>query len=534
MTGDKGRTALVTGATDGVGRVVARELARQGWRVLVHGRDRGRGEALVREIEKAGGSAIFLAADLASLAEVRRLADEVRRQTDRLDLLINNAGIGTAGNAPGRQTSADGHELRFAVNYLAGFLLTHLLLPLLKAAAQERGGARIVNVASAGQQAIDFSDVMLTRHYSGVAAYCQSKLAQILFTVDLADELKGYGRDRQCAASLDLHEHDHGPPIGHAADEQGRGRRRGDPAARRLARARGQERALLQRPARGARQPAGLRRRGAAPPARAQPGADRAERIGLLESISRGPAARPGTRGIGCLRIVDPSPCPPDRSTNAPITVELARLTPDHNASQIYVSTSVELSKMLDRAEDPRVSIGWLMEQLGRRSFGLTLFVMAVIAFLPGASPVVGLLMAWPAVQMMLGQEVAVLPRLIARRKIGVDRLARVVRIVTPRLAWVERLIRPRWPAPFQVAKRLTGIVMLLLGLTLISPVPFSHVVPALVIMLLALAYLEEDGIALLVALIAALASLAITAATVWGTVETIDWLDPARSGASP
>jgi NAD(P)-dependent dehydrogenase (short-subunit alcohol dehydrogenase family) len=189
MEGDKGRTALVTGATDGVGRVVARELAKQGWRVLVHGRDRGRGETLVHEIEKAGGSATFLAADLASLAEVRRLADEVRKETDRLDLLINNAGIGTAGNAPGRQTSADGHELRFAVNYLAGFLLTHLLLPLLKASTP----SRIVNVSSAGQQAIDFSDVMLTRHYSGSAAYCQSKLAQILFTVDLADELKGSG-----------------------------------------------------------------------------------------------------------------------------------------------------------------------------------------------------------------------------------------------------------------------------------------------------------------------------------------------------
>ena len=189
MAAGKQRTALVTGATDGVGRVVARELAKQGWRVLVHGRDRGRGEALVQEIEKAGGSATFLAADLASLAEVRRLADEVRQQTDRLDLLINNAGIGTAGNAPGRQTSADGHELRFAVNYLAGFLLTHLLLPLLKASAP----ARIVNVASAGQQAIDFSDVMLTRQYSGAAAYRQSKLAQILFTVDLAEELKGSG-----------------------------------------------------------------------------------------------------------------------------------------------------------------------------------------------------------------------------------------------------------------------------------------------------------------------------------------------------
>jgi NAD(P)-dependent dehydrogenase (short-subunit alcohol dehydrogenase family) len=189
MVEAKGKTALVTGATDGVGRLVARELARQGWRVLVHGRNRQRGEVLVREIEQAGGRAAFLAADLASLAEVRRLADDVRKTTDRLELLINNAGIGTVGNAPGRQTSADGHELRFAVNYLAGFLLTHLLLPMLKASAP----ARIVNVSSAGQQAIDFADVMLTRHYSGVTAYCQSKLAQILFTVDLAGELKGSG-----------------------------------------------------------------------------------------------------------------------------------------------------------------------------------------------------------------------------------------------------------------------------------------------------------------------------------------------------
>jgi NAD(P)-dependent dehydrogenase (short-subunit alcohol dehydrogenase family) len=189
MADGKGRTALITGATDGVGRVVARALAQQGWRVLVHGRDRGRGEALAREIEQAGGSATFLAADLASLPEVRRLADAVKQQTGRLDLLINNAGIGSVGSAPGRQTSADGHELRFAVNYLAGFLLTHLLLPLLKASAP----ARIVNVASAGQQAIDFSDVMLTRGYSGGGAYRQSKLAQILFTVDLAQELEGSG-----------------------------------------------------------------------------------------------------------------------------------------------------------------------------------------------------------------------------------------------------------------------------------------------------------------------------------------------------
>jgi hypothetical protein len=200
-------------------------------------------------------------------------------------------------------------------------------------------------------------------------------------------------------------------------------------------------------------------------------------------------------------------------------------------ASQAYVPTSIHLSKMLDQAKEAHVSVGWLMERLGRRSFGLTLFVMAVIAFLPGASTIVGVLIAWPAIQMVLGHDRAMLPRVVARRKIGVERLARAIRYVTPRLAWVERLIRPRWPTPFQATKRVTGLVMLLLGLSILSPLPFSQAVPALVIMLLALAYLEEDGVALLVALIAALASLAITAATVWGTVETIDWIDPARSG---
>jgi NAD(P)-dependent dehydrogenase (short-subunit alcohol dehydrogenase family) len=183
----KGKTALVTGSTDGVGRVVAQRLGQMGAHVLVHGRDRARGERVVADIKAAGSTAAFLEADLAALAEVRRLAEAVRGTTDRLDILINNAGIGSAGAA--RQTSADGHELRFAVNYLAGFLLAYLLLPLLKQSAP----ARIVNVASAGQQAIDFADVMLTHGYSGSRAYCQSKLAQIMFTIDLAAELEGSG-----------------------------------------------------------------------------------------------------------------------------------------------------------------------------------------------------------------------------------------------------------------------------------------------------------------------------------------------------
>jgi NAD(P)-dependent dehydrogenase (short-subunit alcohol dehydrogenase family) len=190
MAKPNGKTALITGSTDGVGRVVAKRLGEAGWRVLVHGRDRGRGDRVAAEIKDAGGSAEFLMADLSSLADVRRLADAVQKTTQRLDLLINNAGIGTGGSqAAVRQTSTDGYELRFAVNYLAGFLLTHLLSPLM----EESAPARIVNVSSIGQEAIDFDDVMLTERYSGLRAYRQSKLAQIMFTIDLAYELEGTG-----------------------------------------------------------------------------------------------------------------------------------------------------------------------------------------------------------------------------------------------------------------------------------------------------------------------------------------------------
>ena len=189
MAKPNGKTVLITGSTDGVGRVVAKRLGEQGWRVLVHGRDRERGERVVAEIKDAGGTADLLAADLSRLAEVRRLAGSVQQATKRLDLLINNAGIGSGGPRGTRQTSADGYELRFAVNYLAGFLLTHLLLPLVGKSAP----ARIVNVSSLGQQAIDFADVMLTHGYSGSRAYCQSKLAQIMFTIDLAQGLDGSG-----------------------------------------------------------------------------------------------------------------------------------------------------------------------------------------------------------------------------------------------------------------------------------------------------------------------------------------------------
>ena len=184
-----GKTVLITGSTDGVGRYVAAKLAAAGAKVLIHGRDAARGKSLLDEINAPGGEAVFYQADLSSLSEARQLANAVIADHKRLDLFISNAGIGSQNQGPQRQTSADGHELRFAVNYLAGFLLAYLLLPLLKAAAP----SRIVNVASLGQHPIDFDDVMITKGYSGGRAYAQSKLSQIMFTIDLAEELKGTG-----------------------------------------------------------------------------------------------------------------------------------------------------------------------------------------------------------------------------------------------------------------------------------------------------------------------------------------------------
>lgn len=184
------QTILITGATDGLGRALASALAKAGPTLLIHGRDEARGQATLAQIEAASGNnkLRWLRADLSSLGEVRELAQRVAKECDRLDVLVNNAGIGTTLPGDGRRMqSRDGYELRFAVNYLAGYLLTRSLLALLARSAP----ARVVNVSSAGQAPIDLDDVLLERNYDGVQAYCQSKLAQIMFTFDLAEELDG-------------------------------------------------------------------------------------------------------------------------------------------------------------------------------------------------------------------------------------------------------------------------------------------------------------------------------------------------------
>lgn len=177
-------TILITGATDGLGRALADRLAGDGAALILHGRDSDKLARTAEELRDApGGEPQTVLADLSGLAQVRRLAAGVRGATGRLDVLVNNAGIGS-GRPDGRerQTSADGHELRFAVNHLAGLLLTLELLPLLRASAP----ARVVNVASLGQHPLDFDDLMLEHGYSGTRAYAQSKLAQIIAGFELA------------------------------------------------------------------------------------------------------------------------------------------------------------------------------------------------------------------------------------------------------------------------------------------------------------------------------------------------------------
>jgi len=181
----KGRTALVTGSTSGLGEVVARRLGAMGATVIVHGLDEARGRAIASEITTAGpGRASFLPGDLASLEEVRKLAARVRAEHPRLHLLVNNAGILGNSSTP-RRESKDGHELTFAINYLSHFLLTRELLPLLEAGAP----SRIVNVASGAQRPIDFDDVMLKKNFDSGTAYAQSKLAQVMFTMSLSEQL---------------------------------------------------------------------------------------------------------------------------------------------------------------------------------------------------------------------------------------------------------------------------------------------------------------------------------------------------------
>lgn len=180
------QTVLITGATDGLGYALAHRLAKDGAALVLHGRRPDALERVANDVRHLGVEVSTVVADLAELDQVRAMADELTADGIGIDVLVNNAGVGIGKpDTTTRATTVDGNELRFAVNYLAPALLMSRLLP----AMQQRPGCRIVNVASAGQQPIDFDDVMLTHGYSGTRAYCQSKLALITLGFVLAERI---------------------------------------------------------------------------------------------------------------------------------------------------------------------------------------------------------------------------------------------------------------------------------------------------------------------------------------------------------
>ncbi|MEM8530774.1 MAG: SDR family NAD(P)-dependent oxidoreductase [Chloroflexota bacterium] len=182
------KTILITGATDGLGKALALDFADKGHTLLLHGRNPQRGENLIKEVRETTGNPnlTYYNADFADMAQIKAVAAQILTDQARLDVLINNAGLGAE---PERRESHDGIERIFQVDYLSTYAMTKLLLPLLVQSAP----SRVVNVASAGQAPIDFSDPMLVRNYSGIQAYCQSKLAQITFTMELAPALQSQG-----------------------------------------------------------------------------------------------------------------------------------------------------------------------------------------------------------------------------------------------------------------------------------------------------------------------------------------------------
>jgi hypothetical protein len=201
----------------------------------------------------------------------------------------------------------------------------------------------------------------------------------------------------------------------------------------------------------------------------------------------------------------------------------LANKTADMKAR---VPTSIVLEELLKEAPLDHVTLAWLTDGLRERSFGLVMLIMALVGLIPGPSFLVGILLVFPAFEMILAREGPSFPRFIASRPIGTRRLAPLIDRTTPLLKRMENFIHPRWRTPFEATKRFVGLVVLLLAVTMFSPFPFSHIIPALVVMLISFAYLEEDGVLLCISLAAALVSLAITSATVWAAVRATGLLE--------
>jgi len=194
--------------------------------------------------------------------------------------------------------------------------------------------------------------------------------------------------------------------------------------------------------------------------------------------------------------------------------------------ARAFVPASVLLKRLHDEAPPDHFTLGWLMGRLGKRSFGIIMLLLAVVAIAPGVSILAGLLLMIPALEMIAGRAAPVFPRRIAARPLPTRHLAALVQRAVPVLRYLEKMIHPRWPTPLDATKRLVGAVVAILNTTVVfTPIPLGAVVPALVIALISLAYLEEDGLLLLIALLAAVIVLMVAFAAVWETVLGAQWI---------
>jgi hypothetical protein len=190
------------------------------------------------------------------------------------------------------------------------------------------------------------------------------------------------------------------------------------------------------------------------------------------------------------------------------------------------VPTSIVLQRLHDEAPADHFTLGWLMGKLSKRSFGIIMLLLALVATVPGISYIAGLLLMIPAFEMIAGREAPSFPRGIAARPFPTRHLAALMQRAVPVLRFIERMIHPRWHTPPEATKRLVGKVVVLLTVTVVfSPIPLSSVVPALMIALISLAYLEEDGLLLLISLSTAVVVLAIALVAVWETVVGAEWI---------
>jgi len=195
-----------------------------------------------------------------------------------------------------------------------------------------------------------------------------------------------------------------------------------------------------------------------------------------------------------------------------------------------FVRTSVLLRRLQDDAPEKHFTLGWLMTRLGERSYGMVMLLLSLAAIPPGISIVAGLLVMIPALQLIAGRPGPVFPHCIAVRPLSTRHLAALVQRAVPVLTYLEKFIHPRWPAPVEKAGRLVGTVIMLLSIVLVlAPIPLSNIVPALVIALISLAYLEEDGLALPIALLAALVALTVALLALWQAVLGAKWISGFR-----